>query len=352
MLKNLEDKFNQYCNSKNFEINENQFLVIKKLQDYYKKNFKSYFFKFFSKDYSKKGFYLYGDVGVGKTMILNFFFDHIKEKKLRLHFNEFMLSFHDFVHERKDQKEENVINLFVKDLKLKASLIYFDEFQVTNIVDAMILGRLFENIFKENIKVILTSNIKISELYMDGLQRDQFKPFIKIMEEKSIEHKLEIEDDYRKSKDNQKQRYFFPLNQETNFKINKFFRTITKDKKITPKILTVKGRSFKINNFYEGISRFNFKELCDQNLGAEDYLEVAKNSNFIVIENIPQFNDINSNQQLRFITLLDVIYDKKIPISVTANQSLDKFTSSKSLEKEFKRTISRLYELTSKEYKL
>ncbi len=352
MLKNLEDKFNQYCNSKNFEINENQFLVIKKLQDYYKKNFKSYFLKFFSKDYSKKGFYLYGDVGVGKTMILNFFFDQIKEKKLRLHFNEFMLSFHDFVHERKDQKEENVINLFVKDLKLKASLIYFDEFQVTNIVDAMILGRLFENIFKENIKVILTSNIKISELYMDGLQRDQFKPFIKIMEEKSIEHKLEIEDDYRKSKDNQKQRYFFPLNQETNFKINKFFRTITKDKKITPKILTVKGRSFKINNFYEGISRFNFKELCDQNLGAEDYLEVAKNSNFIVIENIPQFNDINSNQQLRFITLLDVIYDKKIPISVTANQSLDKFTSSKSLEKEFKRTISRLYELTSKEYKL
>ena len=352
MLKNLEDKFNQYCNSKNFEINENQFLVIKKLQDYYKKNFKSYFLKFFSKDYFKKGFYLYGDVGVGKTMILNFFFDHIKEKKLRLHFNEFMLSFHDFVHERKDQKEENVINLFVKDLKLKASLIYFDEFQVTNIVDAMILGRLFENIFKENIKVILTSNIKISELYMDGLQRDQFKPFIKIMEEKSIEHKLEIEDDYRKSKDNQKQRYFFPLNQETNFKINKFFRTITKDKKITPKILTVKGRSFKINNFYEGISRFNFKELCDQNLGAEDYLEIAKNSNFIVIENIPQFNDINSNQQLRFITLLDVIYDKKIPISVTANQSLDKFTSSKSLEKEFKRTISRLYELTSKEYKL
>jgi len=352
MLKNLEDKFNQYCNSKNFEINENQFLVIKKLQDYYKKNFKSYFLKFFSKDYSKKGFYLYGDVGVGKTMILNFFFDHIKEKKLRLHFNEFMLSFHDFVHERKDQKEKNVINLFVKDLKLKASLIYFDEFQVTNIVDAMILGRLFENIFKENIKVILTSNIKISELYMDGLQRDQFKPFIKIMEEKSIEHKLEIEDDYRKSQDNQKQRYFFPLNQETNFKINKFFRTITKDKKITPKILTVKGRSFKINNFYEGISRFNFKELCDQNLGAEDYLEIAKNSNFIVIENIPQFNDINSNQQLRFITLLDVIYDKKIPISVTANQSLDKFTSSKSLEKEFKRTISRLYELTSKEYKL
>ena len=351
MPNNFEDRFKYYCNSENFEINQNQINVIKKLQEYHKKNFKSFFSKLFSKNNSKKSFYLYGDVGVGKTMILNFFFDQIKEKKIRLHFNEFMLDFHDFVHTRKDKREDNLINLFVKNLKLKASLVYFDEFQVTNIVDAMILGKLFENMFEENIKIILTSNIKISELYKDGLQRDQFKPFIKIMEEKSIEHELIIEDDYRKSKENQKQRYFFPLDQETNFKINKFFRTITKDKKVLTKILNIKGRDFKITNFYEGVSKFDFQELCDQNLGAEDYLEIAKNSNFIVIENIPQFNDLNSNQQLRFITLLDVIYDKNIPIAVTANQSLDKFSSSTSLEKEFKRTISRLYELTSKNYK-
>ena len=350
MQKSFSEKFLNYCNSKNFEINENQIKVAKKIQDYYKKNFKSFFSSLFSKEYFKKCFYLYGDVGVGKTMILNFFFNEVKEKKLRLHFNEFMLNFHNFVHENKNKKEENVISLFVKDLKLKASLIYFDEFQVTNIVDAMILGKLFENMFKENIKIILTSNIKISELYKDGLQRDQFKPFIKIMEEKSVEHELIIEDDYRKAKENKKQRYFFPLSQETNFKINKFFRTITKNRKMLPKILHIKGRVFEIKNFYEGISRFNFKELCDQNLGAEDYLEITRNSNFIVIENIPQFNDTNLNQQLRFITLLDIIYDKNIPIAVTANQSLDKFSSSKSLEKEFKRSISRLYELTSKDY--
>ena len=119
-----------------------------------------------------------------------------------------MLNFHNFIHERKDKKEENVISLFVKDLKSKVSLIYFDEFQVTNIVDAMILGKLFEHIFKENIKIILTSNIKISDLYKDGLQRDQFMPFIKIMQNESIEHELKIEDDYRKSKENQKQRFF------------------------------------------------------------------------------------------------------------------------------------------------
>ncbi len=346
MVKKLQQKFISYCNNKQLEVNLNQIEIVKRLEQYYKENFKSYFFKLFSKKSSKKNFYLYGDVGVGKTMILNFFFDHFQKKKLRLHFNEFMLNFHDFVHEKKE-KEENIISHFVNNLKLKASLIYFDEFQVTNIVDAMILGKLFDQIFKDDIKIIVTSNTKITELYKDGLQRDQFVPFIKIMEQKSIECELKIEDDYRKSNNNQKQRYFYPLNQETNFKMNKFFRTITKDKKHSSKTMNVKGRDFKIENFYEGIVRFNFNDLCDQNLGAEDYLEIIKNCKFIIIDQIPQFDDTNSNQQQRFITLLDVIYEKKIPISVTANQNLDKFNSSKLLEKPFKRTISRLYELTS-----
>ena len=294
---------------------------------------------------------MYGGVGVGKTMILNFFFDLVEEKKLRQHFNEFMISFHDFVQERKEKNEENVINQFVKDLKSRTKLIYFDEFQVTNIVDAMILGKLFEQIFKEDIKIILTSNTKISKLYKDGLQRDQFKPFIKIMEERSIELELKIEDDYRKSNDNQKQRYFYPLNQETNFKINKFFRTITKDKNYLPKRINVKGRDFLIENFFEGVARFNFDELCNQNLGAEDYLQIIKNCKFVTLDNIPQFNDINSNQQQRFITLIDVIYDKNIPLAVTAEQNIDQFTSSRLLENPFKRTISRLHELTSVEKK-
>ena len=349
MVNQLQNFFISHCDIQQLEVNSNQIEIVKKLEQYYKENFQSYFSKLFSKKSSKKCFYLYGDVGVGKTMILNFFFEHLKEKKLRLHFNEFMLNFHNFVHEKKEKEEENIINHFVKNLKLKASLIYFDEFQVTNIVDAMILGKLFDQIFKENIKIIVTSNTKIDELYKDGLQRDQFNPFIKIMEQKSIECELKIEDDYRKSSNNQKQRYFYPLNQETNFKINKFFRTITKNKKHSLKIINIKGRDFKIENFYEGVVRFNFNELCAQNLGAEDYLEIIKNCKFIVIDQIPQFNDINSNQQHRFITLLDIIYDKNIPISVTANQSLDKFASSKLLEKPFKRTISRLYELTSME---
>ena len=346
----FENEFISYCEKQDLEINPNQIKVIEKLKEYHHTNFKSFFSKLFSKQLSKKGFYLYGGVGVGKTMILNFFYDHLSEKKLKQHFNEFMLGFHDFVHKRKEKNEENVINQFVKNLRSKATLIYFDEFQVTNIVDAMILGKLFDRFFKEDIKIIVTSNTKISELYKEGLQRDQFIPFIKIMEDQSIEYELKIEDDYRKSNDNQKQRYFFPLNQETNFKINKFFRTITKDKKQTSMTINVKGRDFEIENFYDGIVRFNFNQLCDQNLGAEDYLEIIKNCKFMVIDQVPQFNDVNSNQQQRFITLLDIIYDKNISLAVTANQNLDRLTSSRLLEKPFKRTISRLYELTSKEY--
>ena len=346
---NLSKSYLNYCKKNNFERNTNQLNLVKELNNFYNINFnKSFLKKIFNQKKSKLGFYLQGDVGVGKTMILNFFFDQVVKKKVRLHFNEFMLSFHDFVHERKEKSEENVINHFVKELKSKASLIYFDEFQVTNIVDAMILGKLFDQIFTENIKILVTSNTKISELYKDGLQRDQFKPFIKIMKDQSIEYELKIEDDYRKSNNNKMQRFFYPLNQETNFKINKFFRTITKDKYQSSISINIKGRDFVIENYYDGIARFNFNLLCNQNLGAEDYLKIIQKCKFIVLEDIPQFNDTNSNQQKRFITLLDIIYDKNILIAVTANQNLEKFTSSRLLEEPFKRTISRLYELTSK----
>ena len=170
------------------------------------------------------------------------------------------------------------------------------------------------------------------------------------MNKKSIEHELEIDEDYRKSKENLTERYFYPLKKETNFKINKYFRIISKNKKLNKKILNIKGRDFVINNFYDGVVRFNFSELCDQNLGSEDYIEIIKSCSFIVLENISNFNDINSNQQQRFITLIDIIYENKIPMAVTSNFNLNNFSSSKLLEKSFKRTISRLYELTSINY--
>ena len=342
----LKKLFLSHCEKKGYEINQRQLEIVNQLKDYYSNNFDQTFInKIFRKNDEKLGFYLVGDVGVGKTMILNFFFDQLKEKKLRLHFNEFMVNFHDYIFQNKDK--ENGVTNFVKDLSNKVEILYFDEFQVTNIVDAMILGKLFEKIFDKKIKVIFSSNIKINDLYKDGLQREQFIPFIKILEINCYQKELFINEDYRSSKKNDLQRFLSPIDQSTNFIFNKFFRKITKNKKKSIKILEIKGRKLVIQNYYQNVAKFNFDELCNRNLGSEDYMCVANNCDFIFIENLPNFNDSNSNQQQRFITLIDIIYEKKIPLMITSQVNLDSINSSKSMKEAFKRTISRLYELTS-----
>ena len=307
---NLRKLFLEYCEVKQFEINEAQLSIIDDLKNFHEVNFKqTYFTKIFKKKNIKLGYYLMGGVGVGKTMILNFFFNELQEKKLRFHFNEFMIKFHDFIFAHKNK--ENGIYNFVKDLNNKTQIIYFDEFQVTNIVDAMILGKLFKKIFEANIKVIFSSNIKIKDLYKDGLQRDQFIPFIEILDYYSHERELLIKDDYRSNENNNLERFLAPIDESTNFKFNKFFRKVTKNKNKTIKLLEVKGRKFEINNFYDGVAKFNFNELCDKNLGSEDYISIANICDFIFIENLPNFNEYNFNQQHRFITLVDIIYEKK-----------------------------------------
>jgi cell division protein ZapE len=347
-LKNFKKNFSIYCKDNKFKINKNQKEIIDLLFTFYNSSFKKNFFsEIFKRNKEKLGFYLFGSVGVGKTMLLNFFYDHLNIPKQRLHFNEFMINFHDFTHLHKKTNDSNSIESFVKKLKNKCELIYFDEFQVTNIVDAMILGKLFQNMFSENIKIIITSNIKINNLYKDGLQREQFIPFINIMQKLCIEKELIIEEDYRKSKKNLLERFFYPLNEDTNFKINQLFRKYTKNKKKISKKLEVKGRVFEIKDYFEKIARFDFSELCNQNIGAEDFLKIANTCNFIVINNIPKFNDNNINQQQRFITLIDIFYEKKIPLMTSSESNLENFGSSRSLTNPFKRTLSRLYELTS-----
>jgi len=345
---NFKKLFLDHCKTNRLEINNYQVNIVELINKFYQVNFNNSLLSnlFFKKKY-KNGFYLHGGVGVGKTMILNFFYENFDQSKKRLHFNEFMIDFHDFVFQNKNNKKVNVIDNFVNKLKKKYKLIYFDEFQVTNIVDAMILGNLFKKIFEENIKVIFSSNIKIINLYKDGLQRDQFLPFIKIMKNMCYEEILIIKEDYRKSKKNINKRYFSPLNESTNFKINKLFRKLTKDKFVKEKVLLIKGRKFNIKNYYDGIARFDFKDLCNKNIGAEDYIKIAEICDFIIIENVPIFNDDNSNQQQRFITLIDIIYEKKISLAITSASSLQDLTLANSFFGAFKRTSSRLYEITS-----
>ena len=345
---NLKKLFLDYCKTKKLEVNTNQIITIEFINKFYQNNFNhNYFLSLFSKKEKIPGFYLQGDVGVGKTMILNFFYENFNQSKHRLHFNEFMISFHEFLFQNKNSKKGNIIDKFVIKLKRKYKLIYFDEFQVTNIVDAMILGNLFKKIFDENIAVIFSSNIKINDLYKGGLQREQFIPFIKILQKKCFEHKLTIKEDYRKSQNKNNNRYLYPLNEITSFKINMLLRKLTKDKIKQEQIISIKGRKFFIKNFFEGFARFDFNDLCNKNIGAEDYIKILEVCEHILIENLPNFDDNNSNQQQRFITLIDIIYEKKVSLTISSVANLNKLTSAKSLSEPFKRTISRLYELTS-----
>ena len=268
-----------------------------------------------------------------------------------MHFNEFMIKFHDFRHNYKLKGKDNSIETFVKNLKEKVDLIYLDEFQVTNIVDAMILGKLFEAIFKENIKILITSNTKIVDLYKDGLQREQFLPFIDSFKFFCFEHELIIDQDYRKLGITKLKRFFYPVNEKTTFEMSQVFRLLSKGKKNNPLQLNIKGRKFIISSFFEGFTRLNFKDLCAINLGAEDYIAIAKKCNFLTIDNIPNFNDDNADQQQRFITLIDIFYEKKIPIMVSAHFNQKNFTSSRNLHEPYKRTISRLFDLTSPNFK-
>ena len=254
-----------------------------------------------------------------------------------------MIKFHNFKH---DKDDENSISAFAKKTLKNYKLIYLDEFQVTNIVDAMILGKLFETIFSQKIKVIITTNTKLKNLYKDGLQREQFLPFISIINKFSIHKELSLKDDYRLKNSEKIQRIFYPLNENTSFKINQKFRELTRNKKKEDISITTKGREFYITNFYEGIARFKFDDLCNKNLGAEDYLNIAKICKHIFIDEVPVFEDDNSNQQLRFITLVDILYEKKIILTLSVAADLKLLGSSRRHEIVFKRTTSRLFEMT------
>ena len=342
----LKSAFIKYCSENNLQINTSQIFTIDLLFKFSKKNKFNFLNQLLNRS-KKIAFYLSGDVGVGKTMILDFFYNFSDMSKQRFHFNEFMIKFHDFRHEYEKKEKNNSIESFVKELKIKSNLIYLDEFQVTNIVDAMILGKLFELIFKEGINLIVTSNIQIKDLYKDGLQREQFLPFISLIKKFSVEHELVIDEDYRKIGLTKLERFFYPLNERTNFKINQLFRELTKDKKIEIKKILIKGRNFIIHNYYKGIAKFNFDELCNKNLGGEDYIKIANMCDFAVIENIPNFSDENANTQQRFITLIDIFYEKRIPLLLSSTSELNNLGSARRLEAPFKRTISRIYELTS-----
>ena len=349
-MKSFKQSFESFCKKNSMKKNSEQLDLVEKFDEFHAiiKDDKTLLKKFFSKSSQKLGYYVYGDVGVGKTMICNEFYQHLEIKKKKTHFNKFMIEVHDFLHQNQNNdKPENLITQFARVLKDKIDFLYFDEFQITNIVDAMILGKLFQSLFDEKIFILITSNIKINDLYKEGLQREQFLPFLKIIKDKIYEHELKGDVDFRKQDVTKINRFFFPNDKKALSNINQLFRKLTKDRKKLQKEIIIRGRKFPLEQFYDGVARFDFKELCDQNLGAEDYIEIAKFCKFIIIENIPNFHEGISNQQQRFITLIDVFYENRIKLMVSSKTSLEDISSASALEFVFKRTKSRLYELTS-----
>jgi len=347
---NIQQAFFNFKKSHNFLENINQDNLIKILTSLQEQLNSRFFFKvknFFNNYTCYKGLYLSGEVGTGKTTIINFFLDNIREKKvLRTHFNKFMVEIHNLFQIQKKNKNPiaNIAKNYSKDFKL----FFLDEFQITNIVDAMLLKKLFEEFFNNQIFIIMTSNIKPDELYKDGLQREQFLPFIDILKKKTLIFELSTSIDYRLLFLKNKKKFFSPITEETKKKFNETFKKFIGNKETEKLVLEVKKRKFTVNEYSSKAAKFNFKDLCGQNLGSEDYLELSKYIKIFFIESVPKFNDDTIDQQQRFITLIDILYDKKINVVCLSDAPLENLQSSKKLNEIFKRTISRLSEMTNK----
>ena len=343
--------YKKICSEEQVEYNHKQELLIYELDQFLSYKKKSFILKIFDtpSNGKKKCFYIHGGVGIGKTLIMDLFSDSVKNKQ-RIHFHKFMIEVHDELHflRSKNTAKEFLIAQLAKKIKEKYRFIFFDEFQVTNIADAMILGHLFNELFKNNVYIILTSNNKPEDLYKDGLQRELFLPFIEIVKENSIIHHLDIETDYRTENLNSRETFFISNSSVSSLKIKDIYEKIIEGHIPKDETISIKKRDFVIRKLANRVAWFQFEQLCGGHIGAEDYLEMIKYTDQIIIENVPIFNNANANMQERFINLIDVLYDNKIQIIISSVREIEKLGSAFYLKDKFQRTVSRLIEMRSK----
>jgi len=306
-----------------------------------------------------KGLYVYGEVGRGKTMLMDLFFEtSAVVRKRRVHFHEFMADVHERVYVYRQEikngeaNEHDPIQRTAAAIAEESWLLCFDEFHITDIADAMILGRLFTRLFELGVVVVATSNLAPSDLYKDGLNRALFLPFISLLERHCEVVQLEARVDFRLEKLTGVPTWYVPDDAKAGSALDEAWRRLAGGHAGVPQELTVKGHPVRVPKAAMGVARFSFDDLCAQPLGAGDYLRIAHEFHTIIIDHIPMMDYAQRNEAKRFIILIDTFYDNAVKLLASARaQPGELYTATEGYEaNEFKRTASRLIEMRSQAY--
>ncbi len=305
-----------------------------------------------------KGLYMWGGVGRGKTMLMDLFYENaaISERK-HVHFHAFMQEVHKRVHAfREAQKagkaaqSKDPLPALAKVIVDQAWLLCFDEFHVTDIADAMILGRLFETLFEAGVVVVATSNRHPEDLYRDGLQRDRFLPFINLFMEKMDVLELDNGVDYRLERLRALNSYMTPADDDAEQRLKTGFRDLTLCAEARPVRLMANGRDVPLSLAAEGVAYSSFEELCGRPLGPGDYLAIAGRFHTVFIRGVPKLGPENRNQAKRFVTLIDALYDARANVVISADAPPQELYTEGDGAFEFERTVSRLMEMQAEDY--
>jgi cell division protein ZapE len=316
-------------------------------------NQKSLLHKLFqSKPGNYQSLYIYGNVGRGKSMLMDLFFEACPiPQKRRVHFHEFMLEVHAFIHRWRRQHNSDAISALAKHIRASERLLCFDEFHVTDIADAMILVRLFRKLFELGIVVVITSNCHPNELYHDGLQRDLFLPFVGILQQKAKIIELVADQDYRLSHLHAlKTTYYYPLDQQAAEFIRQSYNELTNYAPMNPGTVEVLGRKVVLSAVHGNVALTSFDELCMHALGPADYLEIGKRFDIVILADIPKLTIEKCNEAKRFVTLIDALYEHKVKLICTAEVPAQELYTAGEGSFEFERTVSRLIDMQSESY--
>ncbi len=308
---------------------------------------------------SPKGLYIWGSVGRGKTMLMDLFFEAVEnEPKRRVHFHAFMAEVHRRIFAWRESKKagkargDDPIAPVAEDLAKDASLLCFDEFAVTDIADAMILGRLFQALWAQKVIVVATSNVDPADLYKDGLNRALFLPFISMIRNNMEVVKLDARTDFRLEKLGHAPVYHTPADASADAALTRTFHALTGVEKGRPTRLPLLGREVAVPQAASHVARFDYADLCRQPLGAADFLAIAENFHTLIIDHIPVISSDDRNEAKRFITLIDALYDQRVKLLASAAADPDRLYKAEQGREafEFARTASRLMEMRSAEY--